>query len=87
MTSSTSSASASGPATYKYQYESEGGVKKQDSTHTAAADFGGLEGILTGGSIAPRLGNETAKYVLFPPSPPLAHSSCRPHPPRRSNLG
>lgn len=29
----------------------------------AAVDFGGLDNILSGGSIAPKLGNETLKYV------------------------
>lgn len=33
------------------------------STPMAAVDFGGLDTILSGGSIAPKLGNETLKYV------------------------
>ncbi|KAF3762806.1 hypothetical protein M406DRAFT_357592 [Cryphonectria parasitica EP155] len=49
-----------------YQYEAAGSVKQQqqDSTPMGAVDFGGLEGILSGGSIAPKLGNETAKREL-----------------------
>lgn len=33
------------------------------STPMGAVDFGGLDTILSGGSIAPKLGNETLKYV------------------------
>lgn len=47
-----------------FQFETSDGLKKQASTPMASVDFGGLDSILTGGSIAPKLGNETAKYVL-----------------------
>lgn len=46
-----------------FQFETSDGFKKQPSTPMAPVDFGGLDSILTGGSIAPKLGNETAKYV------------------------
>lgn len=46
-----------------FQFETSDGLKKQASTPMAAVDFGSLDNILTGGSIAPKLGNETAKYV------------------------
>lgn len=49
-----------------FQFETSDGLKKQASTPMAPVDFGGLDSILTGGSIAPKLGNETAKYVLRP---------------------
>lgn len=42
------------------QYATSESLKKQP---LGGMDFSGLDGILTGGSIAPKLGNETAKYV------------------------
>lgn len=51
-----------------FQYETSEGLKKQGLTTTkttpmGAVDFGGLDSVLTGGSIAPKLGNETLRYV------------------------
>lgn len=58
-------------AASKMQYAASEGFNKQGSTPMGALDLGGLDGILTGGSIAPKLGNETAKYVRHTLSFPL----------------
>lgn len=57
------SSSGSSSQLAAFEYDSAGSVKKGSLTPMAAVDFGGLDGILTGGSIAPKLGNETLKYV------------------------
>lgn len=48
-------------AASKMQYAASESFNKQGSTPMGALDLGGLDSILTGGSIAPKLGNETAK--------------------------
>lgn len=48
---------------------------KQGSTPMGAVDFGGLDNILAGGSIAPKLGNETLKYVNHTPGLHILTSS------------
>lgn len=71
--------------------QSEDGFQQQTSTPMGAVDFGGLSDVLSGGSIMPKLGNETLKCVLActypvllgPPSAMLTSSS---HP-RRAELG
>lgn len=61
---SSSSPSDSDPlAASGLQYQASQNGGKQGSTPMGAVDFGGLDSILTGGSIAPKLGNETLKYV------------------------
>ena len=75
------SGSSSGPDPFA-GYDSSASLRKQgSSTPMAAVDFGGLNNILTGGSIAPKLGNETAKYVvprrLPPPRPQHRQTTAR----------
>lgn len=52
-----------------YDNEAPGNSKPQTSTPMGAVDFAGLGDILSGGSIAPKLGNETLKYVALQRSP------------------
>lgn len=62
--SSDKSTSADPYSSSTFHFDTSDTLKKQASTPMAPVDFGGLDSILTGGSIAPKLGNETAKYVF-----------------------
>lgn len=59
MSSSGGSSNYDPYAPSDFQYD---GQKPQGKTPSAPVDFGSLSDVLTGGSIAPKLGNETAKY-------------------------
>lgn len=63
LMSSSGSPDADPLAASGLQYQTSQSGSKQGSTPMGAVDFGGLDSILTGGSIAPKLGNETLKCV------------------------
>lgn len=65
---SSSNPAGSDPFSVATQYDTTESLKKGSSgssLSTGSVDFGLGDSILGGGAIAPRLGNETAKYVLL----------------------
>lgn len=61
-----SSSGSSGPDPFtngNFPYDSTESLKGSSSSASGSVDFGLGDSILKGGAIAPKLGNETAKYV------------------------